>query len=85
MAGLKWYVDDNNDISLGRIGVAVGIAIGGLLALAGGALAIYEVIVQPKILGGVALAGIGAGLIGTSLACKAWQRQAEARIATGGA
>jgi hypothetical protein len=79
----RWYQDDDGATSLGRIGVAVGVAVGGFLAFAGGVLVIIEVLMQAKVTGGAALAGIGSGLIGTSLACKSWQRQAEAKIAVG--
>lgn len=82
---MKWYQDDSGDPSMMRIGAMIGLAVGGLAVLCGVALAIGEVVAQAKVVAGAAVAGIGAGLITTCLGMKALQRQAEAKIAGGGA
>ncbi len=78
---LKWFMDDDGDTSMMRIGAMVGVVVGGLMVLVGGALAIYEVLTQAKVQAGATIAGIGAGLITFVLGCKALQRGAEAKIA----
>lgn len=80
---LKWYMDDSGDTSMLRIGAMIGVLAGALVTLAGAALAVYEVITQAKVTAGATICGVGAGLIGTVLAMKALQRQAEAKIAGG--
>jgi len=80
---LKWYQDDYGDTSFMRIGAMVAICLGGLIILTGLFVAIYEEIKQAKIVDGVALTGIGVGLITAALGFKALQRGAEARIANG--
>jgi hypothetical protein len=83
---LKWWQDDVGDTSMMRIGAMIGVWCGALCVIAGVALAIVEVVIQSKVTAaGVALAGIGAGLIGTVLATKALQRGAEAKIAAAAA
>jgi|GEM_PF-5595966 hypothetical protein len=81
---LRWSQDDNGDISMMRIGAMIGVCVGGAAVVAGIVLAIYEVASQAKVTEGVALAGVGAGLISLALTTKALQRGAEAKIANGG-
>jgi len=81
---LKWYQDDDGDTSLMRIGALVAIIFGGIIIIAGLFTAIYEEIVNAKIVDGVALTGLGTALITGALGFKALQRASEAKIASGG-
>jgi hypothetical protein len=79
---LKWWQDDDGDTSFMRIGAMVALILGGMIVLTGLTLAVHEVITQPKtVVAGVALVGIGSGMITGTLASKALQRRAEAQIA----
>jgi len=80
---LKWYQDDAGDTSIGRIGFAVGVFTAGLVVFVGGGLAIVETLGKFGTANGVALAGIGSGMMVAAFGFKAWQRQAEAKIAIG--
>ena len=80
---LKWYQDDAGDTSIGRIGFAIGVIVAGLAVILGGGLAVVETLGKYGTANGVAIVGIGAGLMTTAFGFKAWQRQAEAKIATG--
>lgn len=70
---LSIWQDDAGDFSMGRLVVFIGCMLGAALALAGAILAVFG---QSS---GVALAGIGSGLFGTSTAVHGWQRASESR------
>ena len=90
------FVDDFDDISLGRIVVFMITCAGLLLGLEGGFLALWETIWEPsaaivngtavalaRTTNGIQLVGLGAGLCVTAAGLKGWQRMSEAKIANG--
>lgn len=82
-AKLKWYQDDFGDTSLGRIVVAVGVALGMLIASLGSVLCAIETLKKIGTNNGFALAGAGIALISAAFALKGWQRASEVKIASG--
>lgn len=77
---LKWWMDDSGDVSFMRVAGMVALILGGVTILVGLFLAVWEEMTPTKVVAGIALVGIGSGMITGVLTAKALQRRAEAQI-----
>lgn len=73
--------DDDGKKSVVRVGILIAIILGAFITAIGAGLAVYEVLCNPQVRNGIALASLGSGLIVASLGAKVGQKAFESSMA----